>query len=211
MAAKYFVKVLTAVLSLGLLSNAAIAADDGSEKWLFRAGFSVVDPKTNNGYVPLVDDQLDVKSATSFTFNITYMLDQNWGVELLAAYPFEHDVNLRDNGRIAKVKQLPPTLSLNYHARPGEQVRPYAGLGVNYTIFFDESERGILTGADLDLDNSIGIALQAGVDIDITKKLLANVNVRWIDIEADANLNGGYLATAKVDPWVYSLNLGWKF
>lgn len=67
------------------------------------------------------------------TFNGTYLFAAHWGVELLAALPFEHNINLNGGGAVAETKHLPPTLSLQYHFNPDDSWRPYMGAGLNYT------------------------------------------------------------------------------
>ncbi len=87
----------------------------------------------------------------------------------------------------------------------------YVGAGINWTIFFDESTTGALEGANLELDDSVGLALQVGADYDIGENWFINADVRYIDIETDATLDGAALETVKIDPWVIGLNLGWRF
>ena len=45
-------------------------------------------------------------------------------------------------------KHLPPTVSLQYHFRGNERVKPFIGAGLNYTIFFEEETRGPLAGTE---------------------------------------------------------------
>ena len=190
--------VLTTVFSVQ-----AMAWEEGD--WLMRFGVSVVDPKSDNHSVVSVD------SGTSLTFNFSYMMTQNWAVELLAAYPFEHDVDLIGGGKVADVEHLPPTLSLQYHFAPESKFQPYAGVGLNYTTFFSESTEGALAGTNLDLDSSFGLAYQLGADIVINEKWFLNIDARYIDIESDATLDGADLGTVEIDPWVYGIHLGFKF
>ena len=136
--------------------------------WLLRAGLSNVDPKSDNG------DIVEADADTMFTFDISYMLTDNWAVELLAAAPFEHDISLIDGPQVASAKQLPPTLSVQYHFNPTGRFQPYLGAGVNWTLFFEEDTTGPLSGADLKLDNSVGIAAQVGVDWTIGEHWLVN-------------------------------------
>jgi outer membrane protein len=71
---------------------------------------------------------------------------------------------------------------------------PYLGLGVNYTIFFDEDTHGDLKDSDVSLDNSLGLAAQAGVDFMIDEQLFFNEDVRYIDIDADVKVDGTRLS-----------------
>ena len=64
---------------------------------------------------------------------------------------------------------------------------------------------------DLKLDNSVGLAAVAGIDIALTESVYLNGNVRYMDIETDVKIDGTKVATAKIDPWVFAINLGWRF
>lgn len=48
-------------------------------------------PNNDSGAV-LGNDGVTVNSSIGLGLSFTYMLDQNWGVELLAASPFTHDI-----------------------------------------------------------------------------------------------------------------------
>ena len=117
---------LLAVLAAMAVGQDAMAREQGD--WMFRFGASLVDPKSNNH--PIVD----VDDAWSATFNLGYMMTDNWAIELLAAYPFEHDIYLKGtNTKVAETKHLPPTLSLQYHFTTQGRFKPYLGAGINYT------------------------------------------------------------------------------
>lgn len=195
-------KALAGVALLGA-SQMALAHEDGD--WLFRFGAMNVDPKSNNG------DVVDVDSDTSFTFTFSYMLTENWAIDLLAAWPFEHGIDLKDGPRVGKTKHLPPTLSIQYHFLPNAQFQPYAGVGVNYTNFFDEETSGLLAGSELSLDDSWGLAAQVGIDWMFGEKWFFNLDARWIDIETDATLDGLFLEKVEIDPFVYGAHVGFRF
>ncbi|MGI9202458.1 MAG: OmpW/AlkL family protein [Woeseiaceae bacterium] len=174
--------------------------------WIVRVGAGTVDPKSNNGTVVSVD------SGATLVFNGTYMFSSNLGIELLAAAPFSHDIKLAADGtKVGETKHLPPTLSLQYHFDTDGAISPYVGAGINYTLFFDEKTSGPLQGLALDLDPSFGLATQAGLDYEISENMLLNFDMRWMSIETDADVDGTFLETVKIDPMVYSLTFGWKF
>ena len=85
------------------------------------------------------------------------------------------------------------------------------GAGLNYTLFFDEETTGPLAGSSLDLDDSFGIAAQAGFDFAFSDTMMLNLEVRWMNIETDAKLDGVFLETVEIDPVVYGISLGWRF
>jgi outer membrane protein len=193
---------LATALGLALVGSAQAAEPS---TWILRIGAHDVAPKSNNHAVVNVD------AAKMLTFNLTRMIDERWGVEILAALPFRHDINLNGGGKVAEVKHLPPTVSLQYHFAPEARFRPYAGVGLNATIFFSEHTTGALDGADLELDSSFGAAAQLGMDFDISADWFLNADVRWIDIDTGAKLDGVSLGDVAIDPLTFGISIGRRF
>jgi len=185
------------------LANTASAFEPGD--WLLRAGGSYVSPASDN------HDTVSVESASSFTFNVTYMMTDIWAIEVLAAYPFKHDIELLDGTKVGSTKQLPPTVTLQYHFRPTESLQPYVGLGLNYTNFFSETTAGPLEGTDLKLGDSWGLSGQIGFDYLMNDNWFFNLDARYISIESKAKLDGTSIGKIKIDPWVYAVNIGYRF
>jgi outer membrane protein len=221
--------LLAAGALLALVASPALAYEAGT--WVLRAGVGVVAPDSDN----FVDDDgtatttVTVDDGTSLTLMGTYMFNRNWGFDILASWPFKHDINasIIDNvdpgfnpisAKVAETEHLPPTFSIQYHFLPDGTFQPYVGAGVNYTTFIstDVTQALIDLGiTDIDLDDSFGLALQFGGDFLLGDRWLINADVRWIDIESDLSATAGgltgELGTVKIDPWVYSLNLGFRF
>ncbi len=200
--------IVSAALVALLTGAPAIAHEKGD--FVIRAGATWVDPKQNN------NDIVDVDDAWSLGLTATWFFTDHWALDLLAAYPFEHDISLRNRvdpskPDVASTKHLPPTLSVQYHFIPDGAVQPYVGLGVNYTYFFDEDTKGALSGADLDLDDSWGIAYQLGFDIAFTERWVGNIDFRYISIEPDAEVNGEGIGDVEIDPFVFSVMVGYRF
>ncbi len=95
-------------------------------------------------------------------------------------------------------------------------MRPYVGIGINYTAFHSEDASSALEAAvgttNVSLDDSWGYALQAGVDIDIGNNLFLNFDVKYIDIDTTARLRTNAIGTQRVnvslDPLVVGVGLG---
>lgn len=197
-------KLVFASTLLAVSTGPVCAADAGD--WTVRAGPYLVAPKSDNSDIVGVDD------GASLGFTISYNFTENWAVELLAATPFSHDITLNaDGSKVAETKHLPPTLSVQYHWVNPSAFRPYIGVGLNYTTFFDESTTGALEGTSLSLDDSFGIASQLGANYEINDRWQLNLDIRWINIETDASLDGVEIATVEIDPVVYGLNVGYRF
>jgi len=189
-------------LSMGFAGTAA-AYEPGD--WLVRVGASYVSPASDN------HETVSVESATSATINLTYMMTDCWALELLAAYPFKHDLEYADGTKIGSTKQLPPTLSLQYHFRPTEKLQPYVGVGINYTSFFDEKTTGPLEGMDLNLGDSWGLAGQIGFDVLFDNNWFFNFDARYIDIDTKARLDDVSIGKVEVDPFIFGAHIGFRF
>jgi len=201
--------LLFVVLSVFLLWTGAHAQEKASREagdWLVRVGATYIAPKSNN------HEAVNVDEAVSLTFNGTYMFTNHFGLELLAAMPFEHDINLNaDGSKVGSTKQLPPTLTAQWHFSPIGRIIPYVGAGINYTLFFDESTTGALSGTSLTLDESWGLEGQLGVDWVLGSNWFLNLDLRYFQIETDAKLGGVDAGKVKIDPWTFGLNVGWIF
>lgn len=226
--------LIVAAAAMGL-SGAAQALEQGD--WIGRIGATHVAPNDSTGVVTtpggaVAGTELTVASDTSVGFTFVYMVTERFGIELLAALPFEHDIGpnaalagTTGSADIGNAKHLPPTLSLQYYFQPRAAVRPYVGVGVNYTTFFDEEVRGGLASAgygSLDLDDSWGLAAQVGVDIDVSDHWFVNFDVRYLDISTEATVRersagSGALGAVltiddiEIDPWVYTVSVGTTF
>ncbi|MCF8811037.1 outer membrane beta-barrel protein [Xanthomonas campestris pv. campestris] len=195
--------VLFAALAAASVSAPALAQSKGD--WLLGVGAHQVAPKSDNG--SLAGGTLDVDVGTDIRPTITaeYFIADNWGIEVLAALPFEHDINIRGLGRVGSTKHLPPVVSLQYHFNSQGKVSPFVGAGINYTRFFSTETSGALAGNDLDLDASWGLAAHAGLDVKISDRGALRMDMRWIDIDSDASLNGNRIGTVNIDPLVYGV------
>lgn len=183
-----------------------------------------VSPNDSSGDISTVPGgQVGVDPATNLAVNFTYMTTDNVGVELLGALPFKHDITGKGSlpgmglgGKIAETKELPPTLILLYNFSPKSNVRPYAGAGINYTTFFGEKVTSTLSGpglaTDLSLKDSTGLAVEAGVDVDINKDWFFNASLWRMDIKTKATLKGGALdgstVNVTINPWALFVGVG---
>lgn len=200
--------VLAALLAACALPAHAHEAGDV----LFKVGATQVRPKSGNGSVLDGSVDLDVGNSVRPSFTLTYMATRHVGIELLGAWPFQHDIRGSNGlGKIGTTKQLPPTLSLQWHFLPDSTVQPYVGVGVNYTHFFDTKSEGAISGSDLKLQDSWGVAAQLGVDVKLSERWFMNADIRYIDISSKVKLDGQRIGTARIDPWVATVGVGYRF
>lgn len=198
------------VCALTLFGFAAHCGAAENDPWQIKIGFHDVSPKSNNGTLAGGTLKADVGDDAKPTLALEYFLTSNWGVEILAALPFEHEVKL-NGAKAADVKQLPPTLSVQYHFVPEAKVSPFVGVGLNFTRFFSIHETGPLAGTQLNLSDSWGGALHFGLDWRVAPRWTFTVDGRWMNIETTARVNGANVGKVKIDPFVWGASIGYRF
>lgn len=201
---------LTSLTLAALLAGAAAPALAQS-KGDFTLGFGVHSVMPDDSASTTAAGPIDVDANARPTITAEYFIADRIGVELLAAWPFEHDINLAGVGKVAKTKHLPPVLSLQYHFVNQSALTPFVGAGINYTYFFDDRGVGPLAGTAVDLDDSWGYALHAGLDYAISPRGSLRADVRYMDIETDVKIGGAPVGKVKIDPWVVGVAYVHKF
>ena len=209
---KQMIIALAAVATMASGTASAFEAGD----WVFKAGTTNVDPKQRNTGSGLEGINVIVDDDSSLSLTGAYFFTDAIALELLASLPFEHDYTAITDDNTSLVaggstKHLPPTLTLQYHFNSGGTFIPYVGLGVNYTYFFSQKNYGDLAGANAELDDSFGYAIQAGIDYMFTEKLYMNVDVRYIQIEPDLKVGGSKIGEVEINPTTVGLNVGYRF
>ena len=196
------------VAALGLV-GAAVPGWAQESPWLVRVRAVHIDPADKSDPVggTGASDRLHVSSKWIPEVDISYFLTPNWAAELVLTYPQKHDFTL-DGQRIGSLKHLPPTLLAQYHFLPGAQFDPYVGAGINYTLI---SKVDILGGAGRLEHDSIGAALQAGVDFRIDAKWSVNLDVKKVQIRSDVDINGVHASRVKIDPVLLGVGVGYRF
>lgn len=185
-----------------LLSQGAVHAAQGD--WLGRARGIYINPDASSSAL-----NLDASSELTPELDFTWFATDQIGLELILATR-EHDISSAGTA-IGDVALLPPTLTVQYHFAPDSApLRPYAGVGLNYTRFYDIN---LLSGAATVDKNSWGPALQAGVDIPLNERYFFNLDIKKIWIQTDVNLTatGAKAAEFKINPLVFGVGVGMKF
>ena len=212
---------LAIILGGALVASSAMAHQAGSV--IFRAGAVTVDANSSSTTKTPIDVDLNVKNNTQLGLTGTYMITDNIGVELLGATPFSHKINAKvpalgageNLGRVAIVKQLPPSLYAQYYLFDADsKVRPYVGAGVNYTRFYHaKSVHPAVTNLDVK-KHSFGPVANLGVDVKLTDNLYFNAAAWYTHIKTTAKfsaLGADHEVKIKLDPLVYFAGFGIKF
>lgn len=185
----------------GLTAAPAFSANDSP--WQVRARALLVAPSEHSSLPVSIDNSFVPE------LDVSYFVDKHWALELIAAVT-PHTISV-GGSELTDAWLLPPTLTVQYHLDPdGTSIRPYVGAGINYTTFFGIDE---VAGVNVKLDDSFGLALQAGFDIPFGGGWSANVDVKKIFISTDATVTGGITAAASVDidPVVVGIGVGYRY
>jgi outer membrane protein len=201
---KSMLAVMMAVI--GLVGSNVMAQES---PLLVRARAVYIDPANQSAPVggAGASDRIHVSTKTIPELDVSYFFTPNWAAELILTYPQKHDVTL-DGAKIGSFKHLPPTLTAQYHFLPGATINPYVGAGVNYTLI---SSVSLLNGAGSLEHDSMGLALQAGVDFKLDKNWSINLDVKKVQIRSDVNISGVRASEVKVDPLLVGVGVGYRF
>ncbi|MBF0751584.1 MULTISPECIES: OmpW family protein [unclassified Pasteurella] len=212
---------LTAALFAGV-ANAHQAGDV-----VVRAGGVFVSANSESTTKTNTQVNLEVSDNAQLGLTGTYMFTDNIGLELLAATPFSHKVKANvpalgaagNLGDVVKVKQLPPSLYLQYYFLDKDAgSRPYLGVGLNYTRFFNaKSTNPLITDVNVK-KHSFAPVVNAGIDIKLTDSLYLNTAMWYTRIKTTAKfkvpaVTAGYEheVKLKLDPFVFFAGLAYRF
>lgn len=213
-------KASVAALALAMAATPAMAAKGD---FMVRLRAITVQPQEKVGPVlpTFPTSGGSITNAYAPEIDFTYMLSDHIGVELIAAttkHCIDGGGSLAAVGRLACTWVLPPTLTVQYHFAPEGKVHPYVGAGVNWTLFYNEKASDALNTAigatSVKLSNSWGVALQGGIDFDVSEKMFVNVDVKYITMDTNARLTTGALVNnlkADINPLVVGVGVGWRF
>ncbi|BAU53491.1 OmpW/AlkL family protein [Mucilaginibacter gotjawali] len=225
--------LLTTLTLLSFTSLTCLAQQKG--EWDIRLrGIDVVPQESAT--IGVIGGNVSIDHAIVPELDFTYFFVNNWSAELILGTT-RHTVttvgsNLTAIGgsssanvNLGKVSLLPPTLTLQYHIPTGSGFKPYIGLGVNYTIFYNVDNGPVVSGVSY--QNHFGFATQIGSDFDLSKKVFFNIDVKKIWLSSNVVVNASNLtpasspqlspvlatipAAVKINPWVLGVGFGYRF
>ncbi len=235
-------KMISAALGAALATTALVAptaahAGSADGKWQVKVlGTGVlpdgkideiksIDTTTTLGGALAATPGADVKANDNVvpTLAVEYFFTPNFSAETICCFTSHHvdgDKGLAGAGRIVDhVLILPATLTLKAHMPLGP-IKPYVGAGP--AVFFVFGEKPGDTAKALDIakvrmSNSLGVALQGGVDIALgdkgfgisldAKKYFMKPTAKFYDTNGDLALETKH----KLDPWVLSAGVTYRF
>ncbi|HEY8578933.1 MAG TPA: OmpW family outer membrane protein [Beijerinckiaceae bacterium] len=199
------------------------AAYEAFDPWMIRVRAVGVLPFGSSadlyaGGAPLVGAGLKVTNAVVPEVDVSYFFTKNIAVEAICCVT-PHKI--KGDGVLAgldvgRTLVFPPTVMLQYHFTDLGALKPYIGVGVNYTHFFRNKAKGP-TFAALDVKDSFGVAGQIGFDYMLTRNWGLNVDVKRVMMQPDADVTAflpgatPVRAKVKIDPWIIGVGVTYRF
>ncbi len=210
------------IVAAGLLACAASApalAQDADTKWFVRAGvtgLSLADGlQLKLAGTPVPGAALHTKQHATPTIQIGRTITDHLAVELTVGIPPNVDIDGRGTlqalGKLADTTYGPCLLVLQYRPLRKGTIQPYLGAGIGYMIVFDADDG---TFKDIEIDDDIGPALEAGTDIMLGEKYGLFVDVKKAFLRTNARgtfMGQPVTARAKLDPWAVSVGATIRF
>ena len=203
-------KATLAAAAMGAMIAATPAtAGSNTGDFMVRVQGTYVDFNDDASGLPIELDNEFIPTAT-----LTYFFNNNLAVELFCCFAKLEAEGTRgpiDGVDLGDFWVFPPALTLQYHFDNFGGFKPYVGAGVQYIHFFSEGRSDLPGNPKIDLDDAVGFTLQAGVDISLGDGWYLNADIKKTWIETDASWSGVTTADVDVDPWIYSVGLGYRF
>jgi outer membrane protein len=185
------------------LTTQAHADESVPRHWIARIGIHPVNPQPDN------HAEYQIDNAAGLSLGATYLFSKHWGFEVFGAFPPAHELRTTDGDRAGRFEMRPASATIQYHVTDASGVfRGYAGAGIAYAQIGGERTKGALAGSALELDDSTGIALTLGLDMDLGSKWFANIDARWLDIDSDLRIDGADRGQLAIDPLLFGLSVG---
>jgi outer membrane protein len=173
-------------------------------------GYYSVRPQSNNGTLAHTF-KTTVSNDSKPTLTLGYRFDSRWSAELWTPISkFQHDVNL-NGAKSASIKHRPYLVTAQFHFMPGQSLQPFVGVGYGWVNVSDERTTGAIAGTHLSVDHGNGLTAQFGLDYYATSHVFVRADARYFEWKSGVQLNGAGIGTVKVNPWIYGVNVGYRF
>jgi outer membrane protein len=206
-----------------LLSLLAVVPAFGQSRAFDLTGAVVwVDPSSEGTFDDFDGDAADIE----FDGTIGYGLAANifWGDRISTEFAIsrvdtESTVRRRAVGNAgADLEMMPITAVLQFHFIPNGVIDPYIGAGAAYVLFDDVEDPDDLDDLDferIELDDDVGLALNAGVGIRLTPRLGITLDAKYVPLESSARAvfvtGPDTETTVDINPVIFSAGLTLRF
>ena len=211
------IRSLSLLIAATLLSGTACAQSNGLNTLKMGVIYYKPNAQTTgiNGLGVPPGADAEIGSATTLLLTYERELAPNVGIELVLGVPptitAKGSGTVPFLGEVLSAKNVAPTLLVNYHfGDAGSALRPYLGLGINYTRFTDTKTP---YGWQVNLSDSWGLAAQAGIDYALSKQWGLFASVGAAQVKSDLVAIGASVLRTTIDfrPITFAAGASYKF
>ena len=209
---------LSLLIAASALASGAMAQSDVSRNTvklgaIFYQPHAKTSGITGLGVPPGAD--ATVGNATTVLATYERALAPNMGIELVLGVP--PTIKAKGAGTVAflgevlSAKNVAPTVLINYHfGDAGSALRPYVGIGINYTRFTDAKTP---YGWQVSLSDSWGLAGQIGLDYAMSKQWGLFASLGAAQVKSDLVAVGASVLRSTIDfrPVTFAAGVAYKF
>lgn len=157
----------------------------------------------------------EVGDATTVLLTYEYEVKPNVGIELVIGVPPKIKAKATGTvaflGEVLTARNVAPALIVNYHfGQKGDTLRPYIGLGLNYTKFTNVTTP---YGWNVKLRDSVGMVAQVGADYALSKDHGLFASVARVDVKSKLVATGAVVLQSTIDfrPITYAAGAYYRF
>lgn len=142
--------------------------------------------------------------------DLEYFFTSRWSGELAVGLPSVHRLSLRDNafasGSLGDFRYLPGFATIKYNLNPEGVLRPYVGLGLNWTGYFD------VNATPYELSKSVvSPVAQVGFDFSLGHRWVLNADLKWARIHSAVRYDEQLVGQMRPEPLFFAIGVGYRF
>ena len=215
------------LVALAVVAGSAAHAQSAGT-WMARVGATGIYPQVSSGDLSppaWPNTQTDVSSDWSLGGGITYMITDNWSVDVPVALPFTHTLTgagaIAGVGTIGTTKALPVTVWGQYRFGEAKSTfRPYLGAGLTYAYFFDENATNTLNALSggtpsnpttFSIQSKFAFGVQAGATYAFNERWFLDGMVGYTWLKNTTTLSTGQTQPMTLNPVSVAISVGYKF
>ena len=215
------------LVALALVAGSAAHAQSAGT-WMARVGAIGLYPQVSSGNLSppaFPNTQTDVSSDWTLGGGITYMITDNWSVDVPLALPFTHTLTgagaIAGVGTIGTTKALPATLFAQYRFGDAKAAfRPYLGAGLTYAYFYDENATNTLNALSggtpsnpttFSIESKFALGVQAGATYAFNERWFLDGMVGYTWLKNTTTLSTGQTQPMTLNPVSVAISVGYKF
>ena len=217
---KKFVAPFFVVIAIMFVVNQVSFAQNMEGRLGLGARVSYIDYSDDDYTLYGVKVDVEPDEDVMYEGNLTYFIQDYFSIELSLGY-VETDVDLSAFGLsvdAGEIENIPVILSGRLHFSTNPKINPYISFGVGYFFNdFDQNDYIVESlygpGADIDVDDSFGFHLGAGVEFFISENAALNLDFKyiWTEVEAEVNVPGFSDEDLDINPYVLGLGIKYYF